>query len=64
MGWVPGEATTDDFVMVIRGFALPMLIRKTVRDTYRFMGVCYIDGFMDGETWEREDIESQSILVE
>ena len=48
------DAEVGDFVFVANGADSPYLLRPTGTGSYRFMGYCYVHGFMAGEarkTW-------------
>ena len=49
MGWVQQGVEVGDEVCIIPGFEFPMVIPSTVDNRYRFLGLCFIHGFMDGE---------------
>jgi hypothetical protein len=47
--WTPKEVEVGDLLAVVHGFPLSMLMRRVAGlDRYRFLGICYIHGFMDG----------------
>jgi len=62
---VPLEAEVDDVFVVIHGFRIPMLIRRQpgVQERYRFLGVCFVYGFMDGEALETNGLSSSHIIM-
>ncbi|CAM1510951.1 Fc.00g084640.m01.CDS01 [Cosmosporella sp. VM-42] len=52
---VPPDAQLQDWVCVLEGASVPMVLRK-VQGTalgYKFIGECYVHGIMDGELWRR-----------
>jgi hypothetical protein len=65
MCWVPLEAEIDDVITVIHGFRMPMLLRRVPgsEERYRFLGICFVYRFMDGEALETEGLYAEDILV-
>ena len=62
--WAPKEVEVGDLVAVVHEFPLPMLMRRVARSNrYRFLGICYAQGFMDGEALERPGCEWEYIMV-
>ncbi|KFY34036.1 hypothetical protein V495_08222 [Pseudogymnoascus sp. VKM F-4514 (FW-929)] len=50
MGALPQGAMVGDLVCVLYGCSVPVLLRKRPYDgSYRFLGECYLHGFMDAE---------------
>lgn len=55
LGLGPSKAQKGDIVCVLFGCSVPVVLRKTDppqtegKPTFRFIGECYLDGFMDGE---------------
>ena len=43
---VPSEAMPTDFVMIVKGFDMPMLFRP-IGDCYIYIGDCYVHGMME-----------------
>jgi hypothetical protein len=64
MGLVPPEAEIDDVLCVIPGFELPVLLRRDSDsvDRYRFVGVCYIHGIMNGSVLENDPCILETII--
>lgn len=52
MGLVPRDAEVDDEIYVLAGGQVLYVLRPQ-RDCFRFVGECYLHGFMDGEALER-----------
>ncbi|KAL7919416.1 heterokaryon incompatibility domain-containing protein [Trichoderma austrokoningii] len=61
VGMAPSQAKRGDVVCVLYGCRVPVLLRCE-GDVYRFVGECYIDGFMNGEIFER-DLESTTLVL-
>jgi hypothetical protein len=49
------DAQPGDIVMIAKGANTPFLLRKTIEQSYMFVGECYVHGFMDGEAFVNED---------
>jgi hypothetical protein len=65
MCWAPKEAQVGDTVAVIHGFRIPMLLRRVpgAEERYRFLGICYVHDFMDGQALRTTSLHSESIVV-
>jgi len=52
-------------LVVVHGYQLLMPMRRVPRsvDRYRFLGLCYVHGFMDGEAVERNDVVTEHAVV-
>ena len=48
MGWIPEAGKKGDFISVLHGCFLPVLLRPK-GNAYEVIGTCYIHGIMDGE---------------
>jgi hypothetical protein len=46
LGWGPQEVEPGNAAVVVQGFNLPMIVRKSRANNYRFMGPCYVHGYM------------------
>jgi len=49
IGAVPQDTQQGDLVCVLYGCSVPVVLRKRVGEEYRFVGECYLHGFMDAE---------------
>ncbi|TRX93544.1 hypothetical protein FHL15_005516 [Xylaria flabelliformis] len=58
-GHVPLNTQPGDRICVLLGGEVPFVIRPTGKGTYTLVGECYIDGIMDGETFEAEGFEDE-----
>ncbi|KAI0400152.1 heterokaryon incompatibility protein-domain-containing protein [Xylaria palmicola] len=58
---VPLRSEPGDRVCVLLGGDVPFVIRPTGRGTYTVVGECYVDGVMDGEIFEGQDIETEPL---
>lgn len=45
----PEEAREGDYICVIYGCRIPILLRDYDKRTYQVVRDCYIEGYMDGE---------------
>ncbi|KAH8680727.1 heterokaryon incompatibility protein-domain-containing protein [Xylariales sp. PMI_506] len=55
-GWAPHRTKVDDKVCVFRGMRTPVIMRpQGIR--WEFIGVCYVQGLMDGEIWDLEGLK-------
>jgi hypothetical protein len=62
--WTPKEGKIGDLLAVVHGFEFPMLMRRVPgSEQYRFLGICYVHGFMDGEALARDDFKSEYVAV-
>lgn len=61
VGMAPSQAKRGDIACVLYGCRVPVLLRSC-GDDYKFIGECYIDGFMNGEIFDR-DLESKSLVL-
>ncbi|KAJ4362560.1 hypothetical protein N0V83_010654, partial [Neocucurbitaria cava] len=64
MCWLPVLSEVGDIVCVVHGLALPMLIRRKCNslDRFRFLALCYVHEFMDGEALSSGTFEAQHVL--
>ncbi|KAI0551286.1 heterokaryon incompatibility protein-domain-containing protein [Xylaria curta] len=58
-GHVPLNTQPGDRICVLLGGEVPFIIRPTGKGTYTLIGECYVDGIMDGETFEAEGFEDE-----
>jgi hypothetical protein len=49
IGAVPNETQVGDVVCVLFGCSVPVILRKTLYQSYTFVGETYLHGFMDAE---------------
>ncbi|KAK4451304.1 heterokaryon incompatibility protein-domain-containing protein [Podospora aff. communis PSN243] len=53
--WVPPCTEQGDEICVVHGYRFPMVIRRVPgKEYYRFMGIAYVQGHMDGEALNGE----------
>lgn len=46
---IPQSSTMSDVLAVFQGVPVPFVLRKSEDGEYRVVGICYVDGLMDGE---------------
>jgi hypothetical protein len=57
LGLVPDSANRDDFICILFGCSVPVVLRKEIHTAgktitgihFKFIGECYVDGMMDGQ---------------
>jgi hypothetical protein len=60
------EAQQGDLICVLFGCSVPVLLRKGIGEEYRFVGECYLHGFMDAEAIAmqvRGDFQVQDFIL-
>jgi hypothetical protein len=63
MGWVQQGVEIGDEVCVVHGWRLPMVLKRAGDVEYRFAGVCYVLGFMDGQAMADPGLKDEFITV-
>ncbi|KAI3326306.1 hypothetical protein HD806DRAFT_532954 [Xylariaceae sp. AK1471] len=58
-GQMPLDSLPGDCICVLVGGEVPFVIRPTGCGTYTLIGECYVDGIMDGETFEAIDATTE-----
>lgn len=61
VGMAPSQAKRGDIVCVLHGCRVPVLLRSC-GDGYKFIGECYVDGFMNGEVFDR-GLQSEDLVL-
>jgi len=51
MGLCPRDTEVGDAIVILFGGNVPYVLRPTVHKEWRFIGECYTNGVMFGETW-------------
>ncbi|KAK7189516.1 het domain-containing protein [Paraphaeosphaeria sporulosa] len=60
MGLCPRNTKPGDRVVVLYGGSVPYILRPTGQDSWTFVGECYVDGMMFGETRDlKENLDTQ-----
>lgn len=66
IGMAPPQARKDDLVCVLLGCSVPVVLREVrlgQQSTYRFIGECYLHGFMNGEVGHQgKDLQGFTII--
>ena len=67
IGMAPRRARKNDLICVLYGCSVPIVLRNREDaggDTYTFIGECYVDGFMNGESLTMaKDRDKQSFRI-
>lgn len=63
IGFGPPGITNGDFLCVVFGFPMPVLMRRE-GEYYRLVGPCYVYGLMDGEIIDQLEARLMDIKVE
>jgi hypothetical protein len=65
VGLVPHGVEVGDFLVVIKGVCVPMILRKVGEeiDQYVVVGQAYFDGLMDGEALQSGEFSEQTITI-
>ena len=61
--WIPKTAQADDKIFLIRGACIPFVLRPQPCGSYKLVGECYIEGFMEGEALELPGFEWQDLRL-
>lgn len=61
IGWGPPRMKVGDFVCVIFGCGLPLVLRRVEGDIYHYIGPCFVAGIMAGEAVEGMNADSERI---
>lgn len=64
MGWFPDETEPTDTICVVHGYRFPVVIRPAPGQArkYRFLGICYVQGIMDGEALVNDHLVTEDAL--
>ncbi|KAK3988376.1 hypothetical protein QBC44DRAFT_371033 [Cladorrhinum sp. PSN332] len=62
--WVPVGARAGDIVCVVHGYRFPMVIRRVPgpENHYRFLGISYVQGYMDGEALRDKQLDAEDLV--
>jgi hypothetical protein len=63
IGLVSKRARVGDFVCILHGISTPCVLPK-VGDRYEYIGQCYVDGIMYGETvdWAEHQADDFTLM--
>lgn len=54
---VPKQSKEGDVICVLFGCSVPVVLRQCAdKGTYKFIGECYVDGYMNGEAIHPEAV--------
>ena len=63
-GVVPRRAQVGDCICVFVGAKLPFVLRsRDDLESYQALGECYIHGISEGELWDRDDFNTEDIII-
>ncbi len=62
-GWAPETAQIDDYLCVVHGVKVPMVMRKNDDQHFVFVGQAYVHGIMDGEAIQSDSLTDEIISV-
>ena len=62
IGWVPLDSLAGDIICVFYGGYCPFVIRKTERD-YMLVGVAWFKGYMCGEPFNTDGLETRDFIL-
>ena len=63
MGWVPLASQPGDFIIVLYGGPMPLIVRAN-NGNYLLLGASYIEGLMNGEALRLEDAGQEEVVLE
>ena len=52
MGLGPEGLIKEDLIVILKGCAFPVVLRREGRASYIIVGACYLAGFMFGKFWD------------
>jgi hypothetical protein len=61
--WVPQRAQSGDQVVILYGSEVPHVIRQQLDGAYKYIGECWIEGFMNGEVFGMPNFEWPDIRL-
>jgi hypothetical protein len=75
IGMVPAKAKKGDFICVLYGCSVPVLLRHAGAgagagagaarcDSFSFVGECFVDGCMDGSVLEQQSIKEMTFSIQ
>jgi hypothetical protein len=60
---VSRRAQKEDVVCVFYGGSIPFVVRKIEDGYWRMIGECYIDGLMQGEAIQMNDVQEHTFQI-
>ncbi|KAI1161520.1 heterokaryon incompatibility protein-domain-containing protein [Nemania serpens] len=65
IGLAPEKAMKGDLVCVLFGCSVPVLLRQSdQKETFTFVGECFLDGFMEGAALEQHELSESVFGIE
>lgn len=61
---VPKHVVVGDEICVFQGGEVPFVVRRLQNGHFKLIGECYVNGVMDGEAIEGDDLVTQTIELE
>lgn len=62
-GLGPSVALPDDVIATVCGSSWPLILRPLGDNTYKFVGLCYVEGLMYGESLETPEARRNGITT-
>jgi hypothetical protein len=64
LGLAPRQTQGGDFVVILHGLSIPVILRERLGDKFQLIGPCFVDGMMYGEaaTWNEDEARIFNIL--
>jgi hypothetical protein len=63
LGLFPLCCKPGDEIILLSGGKTPYLVRKTQRESWNFLGDCFVHGYMNGEAWSQENAMESFVFV-
>lgn len=64
MAFVPHFSEAGDMVFILAGCSVPVVLKKRAADdAYELVGEAYVQGWMEGDIANRDDVTWQSVLI-
>jgi hypothetical protein len=64
LGMAPEISQAGDIVCILFGCSVPVVLRKTAGETkFEFIGECFVDGYMSGETVSDDRFQETSFCI-
>jgi hypothetical protein len=64
LGMAPERAKKGDFICILKGCSVPVVLRRIADvSSYLFVGECFIDGYMSGEAFDNPKLRERSISI-
>ncbi|KAH8911976.1 HET-domain-containing protein [Coniochaeta sp. PMI_546] len=66
MGIAPQDVQAGDLIVVLLGLRTPFILRASSEageSSYRIIGDCYVDGFMEGEAFKLRSLQQRDFVI-